>query len=63
MDKEQRSTDERHLQELRKKLMDIKARWPAHSVKPEMIFQLESLEEEIAILQRRLAFQGEKDEF
>lgn len=63
MDKEQKTVDERHLQELQEKLMDIKARWPAHSVKPEMIFQLESLEEEIAILQRRLAAQGEKDEF
>lgn len=63
MDKEQRKIEEHRLQELQEKLIDVKARWPAHSVKPELIFQLESLEEEIAILQRRLASQGEKDEF
>lgn len=63
MDEEQKKMEERRLQELQEKLIDVKARWPAHSVKPELIFQLESLEEEIAILQKRLASRGEKDEF
>lgn len=63
MDKEQWEIEERRLQELQEKLIDVKARWPAHSVKPELIFQLESLEEEISILQKRLASRGEKDDF
>ena len=33
--------------EIKGKIADLKARWPAHSVKPSMWQQLEELEEEL----------------
>jgi hypothetical protein len=33
--------------EIKEKIADLKARWPAHSVPPSMWQQLESLEEEL----------------
>lgn len=35
------------LEELKKNLEDLKKRWPAHSVKPYMVEEMERLEEEI----------------
>lgn len=54
MDKSQRNKCEQRLQELKKQLDDLRKRWPAHSVKPEMVSQLDDLEEEVAHLQRIL---------
>jgi len=36
-----------------KKLEDLKKRWPAHSVKPPMILEMEQLEEEIDFLREK----------
>lgn len=55
MDENQRKIQELNLQNLQEELADLKARWPAHSVKPDMIFKLDDLEEEIADLQKLLA--------
>jgi uncharacterized protein YceH (UPF0502 family) len=54
MDESQRNNYEQRLQELKKQLADLRKRWPAHSVKPEMVNQLEDLEEEVAHLQKKL---------
>lgn len=35
------------LAELKQNLEDLKKRWPAHSVKPHMVEEMERLEEEI----------------
>ena len=43
---------EKELQELKDSLEDLKKRWPAHSVKVQMIEELERLEEEIARLEK-----------
>jgi hypothetical protein len=40
-------TNER-IEELKKQIADLNARWPAHSVPPAMLQQLEDLEEELA---------------
>lgn len=37
---------EQQLKEVEAKLEDLKARWPAHSLKPAMLSELEDLEEE-----------------
>jgi len=39
------STDK--IKELEEKIVDLKARWPAHSVPPSMWQQLEELEDEL----------------
>ena len=54
MDGNQQEIFEVNLKKLQGALDDLRARWPAHSVKPEMIIQLEDLEEEIATLQKLL---------
>ncbi len=41
---------------LEEKITDLKKRFPAHSLKPQMMQELEELEEELADL-RRLSFQ------
>ncbi len=40
------------LQEIEFQIKDLKARWPAHSLKPSMLSQLEDLEEERDRLKR-----------
>lgn len=35
---------------MEQQLEDLKKRWPAHSVKPQMIMEMEQLEEEIELL-------------
>ncbi|AGA69009.1 hypothetical protein Desdi_1516 [Desulfitobacterium dichloroeliminans LMG P-21439] len=54
MDDNQRRMHEHNLLRLQKELDDLRSRWPAHSVKPEMVNQREELEEEIADLRKRL---------
>ena len=39
---------------LKAQLNDLRKRWPAHSVKADMVSQLEDLEEEIAALEKHL---------
>jgi len=63
MDEKQKVIHEVNLKKLQRALRDLRARWPAHSVKPEMIIQLEDLEEEIANLQKILYEDKEIDEF
>lgn len=41
-------------QELEEKIADLKARLPAHSVKPEMMEELEKLEEELENLRQNV---------
>jgi cell division protein ZapA (FtsZ GTPase activity inhibitor) len=36
------------IQELQEKIADLKKRWPAHSVPPAMMRELDDLEEELA---------------
>lgn len=45
---------EKELHELQKSLEDLKKRWPAHSVKAQMIEEMERLEEEIDRLKKLL---------
>lgn len=42
------------LNQLDQELADLKARWPAHSVKPVHLQQLEELEEEIQLIRQLL---------
>jgi len=35
------------VREIEEKIADLKARWPAHSVHPSMVQELEELEEEL----------------
>ncbi len=44
------------IEQLEREIADLKARWPAHSVKPAMLQQLEELE---AALERALAEKGD----
>lgn len=41
-------TENKHIQELEAKIEDLKKRWPAHSVPPMMMQELDDLEEELA---------------
>lgn len=38
---------------LEQQMEDLKKRWPAHSVKPQMILEMEKLEEEIDFLREK----------
>ena len=40
--------DDLYIQELEKKIADLKERWPAHSVPPALMLELDELEEELA---------------
>lgn len=53
-DNEANAKLEQRLVRLQKELTDLKARWPAHSVKPELIRQYENLEEEIEMVKDHL---------
>lgn len=46
------------LTELQESLADLQRRWPAHSVKPQMIEEMERIEEEIAELVQLLNQSG-----
>lgn len=39
--------NDQKIKELEEKIADLKGRWPAHSVRPWMLQQLEDLEEEL----------------
>jgi hypothetical protein len=38
----------KHIQELREKIAGLLSRWPAHSVPPAMVQELDDLEDELA---------------
>jgi hypothetical protein len=40
--------NDKRIQELQEKIADLKQRWPAHSVPPMMMHELDELEEELA---------------
>lgn len=50
MDKNQLQSEIRRLEEA---IADLKKRWPAHSVKVEMVKELEELEEKLSWLQKK----------
>lgn len=52
---------EARLRELEKKLHDLKARWPRHSVPPGMAMELEELEEEIGRIRKELSSSREPE--
>ncbi|MPN50715.1 hypothetical protein SDC9_198348 [bioreactor metagenome] len=54
MDENQRKMTEERLDVLQKELADLKLRWPAHSIKPAMLIELEELEKEIDKLRQLL---------
>jgi hypothetical protein len=41
------NTETDRIKELEKRIADLKSRWPAHSVPPTMLQQLDELEEEL----------------
>ncbi len=46
--------DSEQLRQLEARLVDLKGRMPAHSMRPAMLMEIEDLEEEIAILRAKL---------
>ena len=40
--------ENKYIQELEEKIADLKKRWPAHSVQPMMMQELDDLEDELA---------------
>jgi hypothetical protein len=46
---------DKRIQELKEKIADLKAQWPAHSLQPWMLQQLEDLEEELEDLISRVS--------
>jgi hypothetical protein len=40
--------NDKYIQELQAKIADLKKRWPAHSVPPAMLQELDDLEDELA---------------
>ncbi|MFH2039929.1 MAG: histidine kinase [Chloroflexota bacterium] len=46
------------IRELKERIADLKQRWPAHSVPPALMLELDELEDELA----RVLEQGQQDE-
>ncbi len=44
----------KRIEDLEKEVEELKKRWPAHSVKPAMLMQLEELEAELERLRKEL---------
>jgi len=57
MDENQKYELRAQIKALEKKLADLKLRWPAHSLKPAMMVELEDLEEERERLKHNLISQ------
>jgi hypothetical protein len=47
--------DEQRIKQLETQLEELKKRWPAHSVSPAMLMQLDELEEELELARQALA--------
>lgn len=58
MDKNQLQKEIRRLEEA---IADLKKRWPAHSVKVEMVKELEELEEKLSWLQKKEKGEGQEE--
>ncbi|HIE39231.1 MAG TPA: histidine kinase [Anaerolineales bacterium] len=54
-----RRGDEERIRELERRIADLKARLPKHSVPPAMIMELEELEEELARVRAGAGPEGE----
>jgi hypothetical protein len=54
--------DEKRIKELEEQIADLKRRWPAHSVSPTMLMQLDELEEELTLARKALAKNKAKEE-
>ena len=52
--------NDKRVQELKKQIADLKHQWPAHSVPPAMLQQLDELEDELEILLEEMEA-GKKD--
>ncbi len=62
MEKAIRSMDDsERLRQLERQLAELKARMPAHTVRPAMMMEMEDLEDEIATLRAKLKDGGAKD--
>lgn len=53
--------EEERVKEIEAKIADLKKRWPAHSVPPNMLMQLDELEEELELARQALTKSKEKD--
>ncbi len=53
--------DSERLRQLESELADLKARMPAHTVRPAMVMEMEDLEDEIAELKAKLRARGTED--
>jgi hypothetical protein len=53
--------DKQRLRILEARLADLKARLPAHTVRPATIIELEALEEEVEELQAKVRKEGDGD--
>ena len=47
--------EEDRVKEIEAQIADLKARWPAHSVPPNMLMQLDELEDELELARQALA--------
>jgi hypothetical protein len=52
-DAQAREARENRIKNVQKQIAELKSRWPAHSVPPAMIQQLDELEEELEQLRKR----------
>lgn len=52
---------EAKIRELEKRLSDLRARWPKHSVPPGMAMELEELEEELERIRKELSSSTEPE--
>ena len=52
--------NDNRIKELEEKIADLKKRWPAHSVSPAMLQELDDLEEALAIAREEI-HQGDGD--
>ena len=54
--------DEKRIRKLQAQIADLKKRWPAHSVPPGMLMQLDELEEELELARQAAGKQGKQDD-
>ena len=52
---------EEKIKQLEEQIADLKSRWPAHSVPPAMVQQLDDLEEELEQLRNHRQGDGDRD--
>lgn len=52
--------NEKRIKELEAQIADLKKRWPAHSVSPTMLMQLDELEEELELARKSRATSKKK---